>query len=166
MSRCPPPPPRAQEPPPGSAVEFSHHFFYHGIGFLMVLVDAGQLVRTTFHVCCYGSPHQGGPYQSVTGAHTPLTTVGKERPCICRHSAPEFFFPAVRAAHGHAQEPTPSSAVEFWGESVRKNRHLVLRSNIACSWARVGVRFPLWGGGGGCEFSGFHGQCANVPSVP
>ena len=28
----------AQEPPPGSAVEF-----LHGIGFFMVLVDAGQL---------------------------------------------------------------------------------------------------------------------------
>ena len=30
-----------------------------------------QVCRTTFHVCCYGSPHQGGSYQSLTGAHTP-----------------------------------------------------------------------------------------------
>ena len=43
----------------------------------------------------------------------------------------EFFFPWYGAAHGHAQEPIPSSAVEFWGESVRKNRALVPRSNIA-----------------------------------
>ena len=26
--------------------------------------------RTT-KVCYYGSPHQGGPYQSLTGTHTP-----------------------------------------------------------------------------------------------
>ena len=24
------------------------------------------MCRTSFHVCCYGSPHQGGPYQSRT----------------------------------------------------------------------------------------------------
>ena len=29
------------------------------------------MCRTSFHVCYYGSPHQGGPYQSLTGAHTP-----------------------------------------------------------------------------------------------
>ena len=57
-------------------------------------------------------------------------------------NAPEFFFPRYGAAHGHAQEPTSGSAVEFWGGgNVRKNRPLVLRSNIAGSWAR---------GGGGC----------------
>ena len=38
----------------------------------------------------------------------------------------------------YAQEPTPGSAVEFWGESVRKNRPLVPRSNIAGSWAQGG----------------------------
>ena len=32
------------------------------------------------------------------------------------------LFPRYGAAHGHAQEPTPASAVEFGGESVRKNR--------------------------------------------
>ena len=60
---------------------------------------------------------------------------------MSRHNAPENFFPRYGAAHGHAQEPTPGSVVEFWGESVRKNCPLVLRSNIAGSWAR--------GGGGG-----------------
>ena len=63
-------------------------------------------------------------------------------------NAPEiFFFPRYGAAHGHAQEPTPGSAVEFWGESLRKNRPLVPRSNIAGSWAR--------GGGGGHTVSDF-----------
>ena len=57
-------------------------------------------------------------------------------------NAPEIFFPHYGAAHGHAHKPTPGSAVEFWGESVRKNRPLVLRSIIAGSWAR--------GGGGTC----------------
>ena len=56
-------------------------------------------------------------------------------------NTPEIFFSAYGAAHSHAQEPTPGSAVEFWGESVRKNRPLVPRSNIAGSWA--------WGGAGG-----------------
>ena len=64
----PPPVPRnrlAQELPPGSAVEFSHHFFlprywvFHGSGGCRTAI---QVCRTTFHVCCYGSPHQGGPY--------------------------------------------------------------------------------------------------------
>ena len=48
----PPPVPRnhlAQEPTPGSAVEFSHPFFYQGIGFFMVLVDVGQLFRCAGH---------------------------------------------------------------------------------------------------------------------
>ena len=30
-------------------------------------------------------------------------------------NAPEFFFPRYGATHGHAQEPTPGSTVEFWG---------------------------------------------------
>ena len=73
----PPPVPRnrlAQEPPPGSAVEFSHHFFlprcwvFHGSAGCRTAIQVGT---TTFHMCCYGSPHQRGPYQSVTGAHTP-----------------------------------------------------------------------------------------------
>ena len=42
------------------------------------------------------------------------------------------------AAHGRAQEPAPGSAVEFWGESVRRNRRLVPRSNIAGSWTPGG----------------------------
>ena len=58
---------------------------------------------------------------------------------MSRHNAPEIFFPQYGAAHGHVQEPTPGSAVEFWGQSVRKNRPLVPRSNIAGSWTR-GVR--------------------------
>ena len=54
-------------------------------------------------------------------------------------NTPENFFPRYGAAHGHAQEPTPGSAVEFLGESVCKNRPLVPRSNIAGSWAGGGV---------------------------
>ena len=59
----PPPVPRnhlVQELPPGSAVEFSHHFFlprywvFHGLGGRRTAI---QVCRTTFHVCCYGSPH-------------------------------------------------------------------------------------------------------------
>ena len=59
-----PPPPvpsncLVQEPPPGSAVEFLHHFFlpwywvFHGSGGCRTAI---QVCRTTFHVCCYGSP--------------------------------------------------------------------------------------------------------------
>ena len=57
---------------------------------------------------------------------------------MSRRNAPEIFFPRYGAAHDHAQEPTPGSAVQFWGKSVRKNRPLVPRSNIAGSWARGG----------------------------
>ena len=68
MVCCVPPPPLprnhlAQEPPPGSAVEFLHHSFlpqywvFHGSGGCRTAI---QVCRTTFHVCCYGSPHQGG----------------------------------------------------------------------------------------------------------
>ena len=73
----PPPPPRnrlVQEPPPGSAVEFSHHFFlprcwvFHGSGGCRTAI---KVCRTTFHVCCYGSPHQGDPI-SQSQAHIPL----------------------------------------------------------------------------------------------
>ena len=53
-------------------------------------------------------------------------------------NTPQNFFPQYGAAHGHAQEPTPGSAVEFLGESMHKNRPLVPRSNIAGSWARGG----------------------------
>ena len=48
------------------------------------------------------------------------------------------FFPRYGVAHGCAQEPTPGSAVKFRGKSVRKNRPLVPRSNIAGSWTRGG----------------------------
>ena len=57
---------------------------------------------------------------------------------MSRRNAPEIFFATVWGWHGHAQEPTPGSAVEFWGKSMRKNRPLVPRSNIAGSWARGG----------------------------
>ena len=56
---------------------------------------------------------------------------------MLRRNAPENFFPRYGAAYGHAQEPTPG-AVEVWGKSVRKNRLLVPRSNIAGSGARGG----------------------------
>ena len=49
-----------------------------------------------------------------------------------------FFFPRYGVAHGCAQEPTLGSAVKFRGKSVRKNRSLVPRSNIAGSWTRGG----------------------------
>ena len=73
-----PPVPRnrlAQEPPPGSAVKFSHHFFFlprywvfHGSGGCRTAI---QVCRTTFHVCCYGSPIRGDPI-SQSQAHIPL----------------------------------------------------------------------------------------------
>ena len=64
----------AQEPPPGSAVEFSHHVFYHGIGFFIVLVDAGQLFRCAGqHFMCVatGPPIRGDPINR-SQAHIPL----------------------------------------------------------------------------------------------
>ena len=69
-------------------------------------------------------------------------------------NTPQNFFPRYGAAHSHAQEPTPGSAVEFLGESVRKNRPLVLRSNIAGSWARGGGDLFCMSEG----MSGFHFQ--------
>ena len=69
-----PPPPPVPKNRPRSAVEFSYHVFlprywvFHGSGGCRTAI---QVCKTTFHVCRYGSPHQGGPYQSVTGAHTP-----------------------------------------------------------------------------------------------
>ena len=60
---------------------------------------------------------------------------GRAYPCATRR---KFFFPQYGAAHGRAQEPTPGSAVEFWGKSVRRNRPLVPRLNIAGSWTRGG----------------------------
>ena len=62
-------------------------------------------------------------------------TVGKQRARMSRRKAPEKL---DGAAHGHAQEPTPGSVVEFWGKRVSKKRPLVPRSDIACSWARRG----------------------------
>ena len=48
-------------------------FLYHGIGFFMVLVDAGQLFRCAgqHFMCVATGPPIRGPDQSVTGAHTP-----------------------------------------------------------------------------------------------
>ena len=73
----PPPLPRnhlAQEPPPGSAVEFSHHFFYQGIGFFMFLVDVGQLFRCAGHhfMCVATVPPIRGDPISHSQAHIPL----------------------------------------------------------------------------------------------
>ena len=78
---------------------------------------------------------QSGEIQSF-GVHL---SVGKERARIPLRNAPENFFPRYGAAHSRPQEPTPGSAVEFWGESVRRNQPLVPQSNIAGSWT--------WGGG-------------------
>ena len=77
---CPPPPPpclgttfrknRPLVPRSNSRATF----FCHGIGLFMALVDAGQLFRCAGqHFMCIatGPPIRGGPYQSVTGAHTP-----------------------------------------------------------------------------------------------
>ena len=60
---------RPLDPRPNSRTTF----FYHGIGFFMVLVDAGQLFRCAGqHFMCVatGPPIMGGRYQSITGAHT------------------------------------------------------------------------------------------------
>ena len=63
----PPPVPKnrlAQEPPPGSAVDFSHRFFlpqywvFHDSGGCRTAI---QVCTTTFHVCCYRSPHHPSP---------------------------------------------------------------------------------------------------------
>ena len=78
-------------------------------------------------------------------------------------NTPEIFFPQDGAAHGHVQEPTPGSAVEFGGESVCKNRPLVPRSNIAGSWARGGrvLSWPC------CQFPTFRRQyCVCQDSGP
>ena len=61
---------------------------------------------------------------------------------MSQRNAPDNFFPRYGFAHGCAQEPTPGSAVKFRGKSVRKNRPLVPRSNIAGSWTRGGGRVP------------------------
>ena len=53
-------------------------------------------------------------------------------------NTPENFFLRYGAARGHAQEPTLGSAFEFLGESMRKNRPLVPRSNITGSKAHGG----------------------------
>ena len=77
LQGTPPPVPRnrlAQEPPPGSAVEFSHNFFYQGIGFFMVLVDVGQLFKCAgqhFMCVAMGPPIRGDPI-SHSQAHIPL----------------------------------------------------------------------------------------------
>ena len=72
---------------------------------------------------------------------------------MSRCNAPENFFLWYGVAHGRAQEPTPGSAVKFWGKSVRKNRPLVPRSNIAGSWTRGG-------GGGGTSVPNRWSFCA------
>ena len=146
----PPPPPVsknhfAQEPTPGSAVKFSHHFFYQGSGFFMFLLDVGQLFRCAgHHFMCVttGPPIRGDPI-SHSHAHIPLKLLPPCSRPLARSNQPltrnkQIFFPRYGVAHGCAQEPTPGSAVKFRGESVRKNRPLVPRSNIAGSWTRGG----------------------------
>ena len=46
----------------------TRYWVFHGSGGCRTAI---QVCRTSFHVCCYGSPHQGEPYQSPTGAHPP-----------------------------------------------------------------------------------------------
>ena len=69
-----------------------------------------------------------------------------------------FFFPRYGFAHGRAQEPTPGSAVKFRGKSVRKNRPLVPRSNIAGSWTRGRGGYPILEIFGGWPVVGQGGQ--------
>ena len=76
----------------------------------MVLVDVGQLFRCVGqHFMCVatGPPIRGDPI-SQSQSHIPLNP-----PPPALDPFPEaFFFPQYGAAHGHAQEPTPGSAVE------------------------------------------------------
>ena len=109
----------------------------------MVLVDVGQLFRCAgHHFKCVttGPPIRGDPI-SHSQAHILLKPLP---PATCR----KFFFPRYGVTHGLAQEPTTGSAVKFWGKSVRKNRPLVPRSNIAGSWTRGGggTRGDFFGG--------------------
>ena len=50
----------------------------------------------------------------------------------------EKNFLRCRSVHGHAQEPTPSSEVQYCAERLRKTPSLIPKSNIAGSWARRG----------------------------
>ena len=75
-----PPPPPAQEPPCARTAPWFRGrilaplFFYHGIGFFMVLVDAGQLFRCAGQRCvAMGPPIRGGGGAiSQSQAHIPL----------------------------------------------------------------------------------------------
>ena len=77
-------------------------------------------------------------------------------------NTPEKFFPRYGAAHGRAQEPTPGSAVKFCGESVRKNRTPVPRSNIAASWARGGGGTGLQSSQKNCVIQDFSLHCSST----
>ena len=71
-----------------------------------------------------------------------------------RRNAPENFFPRYGAAHGHAQEPTPGSAVEFWCARtnpwfrgrilVCKDQPLVPRSNFGVQGPTPGSAVEFW----------------------
>ena len=92
-----------------------------------------------------GPPIRGDPI-SHSQAHSFVNVVncGKgEGKHVLAQCARNFFFPRYGVAHGCAQEPTPGSAVNFRGKSVRKNQPLVPRSNIAGSWTGGGSTMAL-----------------------
>ena len=57
---------------------------------------------------------------------------------MSRPNAPENFFSAVRGCPRPCARTNPWFRGQIFGESVRKNRPLVPRSNIAGSWTRGG----------------------------
>ena len=83
-------------------------------------------------------------------------TVGKERPRIRRSNAPENFFPQYWAAHGHAQEPTSGSAVEFWGKACAGT----------APWFRGRTLLVLGHRGGGTFPRVYSWQFLTIPHFP
>ena len=66
--------------------------------------------------------------------------LGRQRAWMPRRNAPEKNFPRYGAAHGRAQEPTPGSAVKFWGKVCART----------APWFRgQTLLVPGHGGGGG-----------------
>ena len=61
---------------------------------------------------------------------------------MSRRNAPENFFSAVWGCPRPCARTNPWFRSQILGKSVRKNRPLVPRSNIAGSWTRGGWRTP------------------------
>ena len=146
----------AQQPPPGSAVEFSHPFFlprywvFHGSGGCRTAI---QVCRTTFHVCCYGSPHHS------FGVHlSTWLTVRKERARMSRRNTPEKFFSAVRGCPRSCARTNPW----FCGPILGEKRAQEPPAGSAVKHCR----FLGTGGGGGYTDTDTHtGQSTVIHSV-